>query len=95
MSPMDETSLVLDGNAVAGMLREVFVHDMTMAMLACAGCGAVARLGGQRLYDYPDGPGAVLRCASCGAVLMVVVHATGRYRMGAPGLAWMEVEEPQ
>ncbi|HYW25170.1 MAG TPA: DUF6510 family protein [Terriglobales bacterium] len=92
---MDESSLVLDGNAAAGMLREVFVHDMTMAMTACAACGAVARLGGQPLYDYPDGPGAVLRCASCEAVLMVVVHATGRYRMAAPGLSWMEIEERQ
>jgi uncharacterized protein DUF6510 len=92
---MDETSLRLDGNASAGLLREVFASDLTAARGACAGCGAVAQLGAQYLYDYPDGPGAVLRCRSCEAVLMVVVSAGGRwYRVAAQGLTWMEIEAP-
>lgn len=90
---MDETALRLDGNAWAGLLRELFVHDMTAASSACAGCGAVAPIGAQPLYDYPDGPGAVLRCRSCEAVLMVVVHAGGRYRLAASGLRWVEIAD--
>jgi hypothetical protein len=90
---MDEMSLVLDGNACAGLLRELFVQDVTAADVACAGCGAVAQVGAQRLYDYPDGPGAILRCRSCENVLMAIVHAGGRYRVAASGMLWMEVAE--
>jgi hypothetical protein len=88
---MDETSLRLDGNACAGLLREVFAHDMTAASAACAGCGAVGQIGRQHLYDFPHGPGAVLRCFACENVLMVVVHTEGRHRFAAQGLAWVDV----
>ena len=33
-------ALMLDGNAVAGLLQEVFAVEMTTALEACAGCGA-------------------------------------------------------
>jgi hypothetical protein len=89
---MDETELRLDGNACGGLLREIFVDDLTGASGACAACGAVAPFGAQPLYGYPDGPGAVLRCGSCESVLMVVVHAPTRYRIAAPGLTWIEIE---
>ena len=64
---MDETQLRLDGNAAAGILREVFVHDLSAARGACAVCGAVAQMGSQHLYMYPLSPGAVLRCQSARA----------------------------
>lgn len=91
---MDETQLRLDGNAYAGLLREVFVQDMTAARGSCASCGAVAEVGAQHLYGYPDGPGAVLRCRSCESVLMVLVRTGTAYRLGISGLAWLEVSEP-
>ena len=90
---MDETTTPrLDGNACAGLLRELFAYDLTAARGSCASCGAVAQIGGQPLYDYPDGPGAVLRCGSCESVLLVVVRGAGRYRMSATGLRWLEIE---
>jgi hypothetical protein len=88
---MDETSLRLDGNACAGMLRQVFAQDMTTATAACATCGAVGQIGRQHLYDFPQGPGAVLRCFVCESVLMVVVHIEGRHRFAAQGMAWVDV----
>ena len=88
---MDETQLRLDGNAAAGLLREVFVHELSDARGACASCGAVAQLGSQHVYMYPMSPGAVLRCATCQDVLMVFVHAGGRYRLGLRGLTWLEM----
>jgi Family of unknown function (DUF6510) len=91
---MDDTDLRLDGNGGAGLLREIFVHDMTSARGACANCGAVGPIGAQHLYDYPDGPGAVLRCSSCEYLLMVLVQTGSRYRLGAQGLSWIEIEEP-
>ena len=90
---MAESELRLDGNAAAGIMQEVFVHDLSAARGACASCGAVAQMGSQHLYMYPLSPGAVLRCKSCQAVLMVVVHAGGRYRLGLRGLTWLEIED--
>ena len=88
---MDETQLRLDGNAAAGLLREVFVPDLSAARGACAACGTIAPMGSQHLYMYPLSPGAVLRCTTCQEVLMVFVHAGGRYRLGLRGLTWLEI----
>ncbi len=90
---MVEQQLRLDGNAAAGLLQDVFVHEVTNARGACAGCGAVGEMGAQHLYMTPMSPGAVLRCASCGAILMVIVHTAGRFRVGLQGLVWLEMEE--
>ena len=90
---MNETELRLDGNAAAGILREVFLHEMSAARGACAACGAIAQLGAQHLYMYHLSPGAVLRCQSCENVLMVFVHAGGRHRFGLRGLTWLEVQD--
>ncbi|HXA28066.1 MAG TPA: DUF6510 family protein [Candidatus Angelobacter sp.] len=91
---MDETQLRLDGNAAAGLLQELFVGETTTMRGECASCGKVAELGAQHLYMYPRSPGAVLRCRSCANVLMVVVHAGGRYRFGVQGCVWLETNEP-
>jgi hypothetical protein len=90
---MDETQLRLDGNAAAGLWREVFVPELSAARGACAACGMIAPLGSQHLYRYPLSPGAVLRCTTCQAVLMVFVHAGGRYRLGLRGLTWLEIRD--
>jgi hypothetical protein len=92
-SKMDERQLRLDGNAAAGLLQELFVHELTSARGACASCGAVAEMGGQHLYMYSHAPGAVLRCKDCGGVLMVLVHGGGRFRLGLQGFAWLEIKE--
>jgi hypothetical protein len=88
---VDETRLPLDGNAMAGILDELFVNDVTAARGACATCGSIAQVGAQHLYMYPNAPGAVLRCATCESVLMVVVHAKERIRFGLQGLVWIEI----
>lgn len=90
---MDESQLRLDGNAAAGMLQEVFVHDLSGARGACASCGAVAQMGSQHLYMNPLSPGAVLRCSTCQEILLVFVHAGGRYRLGLRGISWLEIQD--
>jgi hypothetical protein len=90
---MDETQLRLDGNAAAGLWREVFVHELSAARGACTACGTIAPIGSQHLYMYPLSPGAVLRCTTCQEVLMVFVHAGGRYRLGLRGLTWLEIPD--
>ena len=90
---MDESQLRLDGNAAAGLLQELFVHEVTSAEGECATCGAVAQMGDRHLYMYPHAPGAVLRCQACEGVLLVLVHGRGRFRLGMQGLAWLEIKE--
>lgn len=90
---MDENHLRLDGNAAAGMLREVFVSDVSAARGACASCGMIAQMGGQHLYMNPLSPGAVLRCQGCENVLMVFARGGGRYRLGMRGLKWLEIRD--
>jgi hypothetical protein len=92
---IDDASLRLDGNAFAGMLAEIFMPDITAARSSCAGCGAVAPIGAQLLYDYPTGPGAVLRCRTCQNMMMVIVDAGTRYRIGVAGMTWLEMDKPQ
>jgi hypothetical protein len=77
------------------MLAEIFMPEVTTARSACAGCGAVAQIGYQLLYDYPAGPGAVLRCSTCQSVLMVVVDMGTGYRVGVAGMTWLELDKPQ
>jgi hypothetical protein len=81
----------VDGTALAGMLSEVFVHEMTAARCRCGGCGRIEPLGAEHAYAHPQSPGAVLRCKHCHNALLVIVHAGGRWRLAATGLAWVEV----
>lgn len=90
---MDESQLRLDGNAAGGLLQEIFVHELTAARGACASCGIISQIGAEHLYMYPHAPGAVLRCRGCEGILMVVVRAGSRYRIGLQGLTWLEIPE--
>jgi hypothetical protein len=55
--------LMLDGNAVAGMLRSVFGEEVTSAPAQCAHCGNISEIGG--LLAYTHAPAVVLRCPAC------------------------------
>ena len=65
--------LVLDGNAAAGLLRDMFVLDVTSAQLQCATCATTQALGVLRLYAASMG--AVLRCNHCYSIVMRAVHS--------------------
>lgn len=65
----------LDGNAIAGMLMEIFGTEMTTAVGTCAHCGAVAQVAEFAVYR-PD-LGIVVRCRSCDNMLMVFVKIRG------------------
>jgi hypothetical protein len=86
---MDEGMARLDGNAIAGTLAEVFVHEMTSARMACDGCGQVEPLGAE--HAYMRAPGIVLRCRHCEQVLLVVTRADGSLLLSFRGLRWLEV----
>jgi hypothetical protein len=61
----------LDGNAIAGLLLDVFGAEMTNATGICANCGATGKVA--ELKVYLRAPGTVVRCRGCAAALMVFV----------------------
>jgi hypothetical protein len=71
-----DSELVLDGNAVAGLLGEVFNAEATTVVARCAACGAEGVLATARVYSH--GPGVVLRCPGCTAVIMRFARIRGR-----------------
>ncbi len=75
----------LDGNAIGGLLREVFGTEMTTAVGTCAGCGVRAQVAEYAVYR--QAPGAVVRCRQCGATLMVIITRRGMNCVDLRGLA--------
>ena len=88
----DTADLKLDGNAIGGLLREIFAMEMTAAVGTCANCGAVNEVG--RLQVYIHAPGTVVRCPACEAVLMRIVRGRGRYWIDLSGTRTLELAEP-
>ncbi len=66
---MDATDQHVDGNAIAGLLQEIFVAEFTMLERTCQSCGDRNAAGAHRSYR---GAGVVLRCPHCGDVALRV-----------------------
>jgi Zn finger protein HypA/HybF involved in hydrogenase expression len=81
--------LMLDGNAVAGLLAEVFAVEMTTARGTCDGCGAVEPLGAVHVYKAA---GYVLRCPHCDAVLAKLVTDGSRTWADLRGIRALELQ---
>jgi hypothetical protein len=82
----------LDGNAIGGLLIDVFGAEMTAAGTVCGTCGASRPVA--ELVVYPRAPGTVVRCRTCGSVLMVFVKAYGVTCVDLSGLASMDQPGP-
>jgi hypothetical protein len=78
----------LDGNAIGGLLLDVFGAEMTTVVGTCASCGASAHVA--ELVVYLQAPGTVARCRGCGSILMVVVDVRGTRCVDLRGLAALE-----
>jgi hypothetical protein len=83
---MDE--LMLDGNAVAGLLQEVFAIEVTTAIGMCGNCGAKEAIGATHVFR---GAGVVLRCPHCENVLAKIVRNDTRMWMDFRGVRVLEV----
>ena len=78
----------LDGNAIGGLLYEVFGTEMTAAVSTCAFCGRTGPVA--QTVVYLRAPGTVVRCRTCGNVLMVFAEVHGRNCVDLRGLAALE-----
>ena len=78
----------LDGNAIGGLLLDVFGAEMTTATGVCAECGAAGPVA--ELVVYLQAPGAVGRCRGCSSILIVVVEVRGIKCVDLRGLASLD-----
>ena len=77
----------VDGNAIGGVLMELFGREMTDAHGCCASCGRVHQVAEMMVYQ---GMGDVVRCPSCGNVVIVAVTIRARTRVHLDALRWLE-----
>ena len=80
--------LVLDANAVAGLLMDIFGGEMTAEPSECANCGNQAEMG--TLLAYTQGPGVVLRCPACGQVVLRIVQTPDAITLDARGTVYLK-----
>jgi len=79
----------LDGNAAAGMLREIFAVEMTTALSTCGGCGKQGTLA--ELMLYGGEAGTILRCPACDHLLVCITHTPEGYWIDLRGLQILRI----
>ncbi len=80
----------LDGNAVAGLLEEVFGAEMTTNPAQCAHCGRVSLFGAMLAYGHAMG--TVLRCPACQEVMMRVVERPDALWLDLQGMTYLRLQ---
>lgn len=73
----------VDGNAIGGMLNDVFGRDATDVSGRCRECGAENYVGALLVYRAA---GVVVRCPTCHATLMKLVEARDEVWVDLSGL---------
>jgi hypothetical protein len=74
----------LDGNAIGGVMLELFGAELTASPCVCGGCGAREELA--RLDVYL-GAGIVVRCHHCGNVMIRIVQSPQQTWLDLSGTA--------
>jgi hypothetical protein len=82
----------LDGNVLAGSLREIFAVDLTAATGRCVGCGRTGPVADLRVYARA--PGLVARCPGCDHVALRVVRGPDRAWLDLRGTVNLEIPLP-
>lgn len=84
-----ERQRMLDGNAVAGLLQEVFGVEMTTQPARCAHCGQTSPIGALQVYGQQMGK--VLRCPHCEQVVMRLVERPDGVLFEMRGVQYMRL----
>jgi uncharacterized protein DUF6510 len=91
---MEETTdinreLMLDANATAGLLYEIFGTEMTASPTECANCGNQGEIG--TLLAFTQGPGIVLRCSACEQVVLRITQLPNEILLDARGAVYIRL----
>jgi len=81
--------LMLDANATAGLLYEIFGVEMTASPTECNNCGNEAEIG--TLLAFTQGPGIVLRCSTCENVVLRIVQTPDAIYLDARGAVYLRL----
>jgi hypothetical protein len=84
----NDSDLVLDGNAAAGALQELFVFDITTAEIQCEACSCIAAVGSLRMYAASMG--AILRCTHCDGTLIRAVNTPHGHWLEMTGARYLK-----
>jgi DNA-directed RNA polymerase subunit RPC12/RpoP len=88
---MTDNDRHLDGNAIGGLLQELFGREMTQELGCCGNCGAISLMG--ETVVYLEAPGSVVRCPACGSVLLVAVALPTSVRGTVDALRWIDLAD--
>jgi hypothetical protein len=83
--------LMLDANATAGLLFEIFGVEMTASPTECANCGNEAEIG--TLLAFTQGPGIILRCSACENVVLRIVQTPDAIYLDARGAVYLRLAQ--
>jgi hypothetical protein len=81
--------LMLDANATAGLLYEIFGVEMTAAPTECAHCGNEDEIG--TLLAFTQGPGVILRCSACENIVLRIVQTPDEIILDARGAVYLRL----
>ncbi len=81
--------MMLDGNAVAGLMHEIFGVEMTASPTECANCGREGEVG--TLLAFTQAPGIVLRCPACESVMLRFVQTKNAIYFDARGAVYLRL----
>src|SRR3954467_15842768 len=96
---MSKDAQWLDGNALGGLLQELFGVDMTAAPHTCQSCGTERPVAAHRVYL---GAGTSFRCPVCDQIALVaaalpdrhVATLSGAWRLEMPRWPITSTKEP-
>ncbi len=83
-------ALMVDGNAVAGLLYEIFAMEVTTGEAECVSCGKRAEIGS--LLAFTQAPGVVLRCPRCENIVMRIVQTAEAIYLDARGVTYLRLD---
>ena len=83
---------MLDGNAAAGILSEIFIAEMSSSAIECANCGNAGELA--TLLAFMQAPGLVLRCPVCEHLILRVVQTPSTIYLDLRGALYLALPRP-
>ena len=83
-------ALMLDGNAAAGVLWEIFAVEMTASPTECATCGRKGEIGSP--LAFMQAPGLVLRYSGCEQVMLRIVQTPHATYLDARGVVALRLD---
>ena len=82
----------VDGNALAGVLADVFGVEMTAAIARCRHCQRIFELAVAHVFI--TAMGSVMRCAHCQSTLAVIVTKPHEILFSPTGLSFVAAPRP-